>query len=238
MPATRARKGAQGDRRRLETAERPRARLASKPLLSVDEVAILLGLNRSSVYRSVQRGDFPLRVFPINGRLWVPRRAVEGLLQGANAEDGHQDGQRGMVTAQAGDQGLPVDSGPPGGPPGMKGEKEGPAHGPPTSMRGSVAAQQAGWAPAHEAGWEPSPQPPSAALREEGTESPDQGRQADLFPAEPTRCPAVAPFWCWRPTAGRRARLPVRPWRSTGRCSGGPSAPWTTPSELASGPQG
>ena len=58
-----------------------RERIA-KPLLSVDEVAILLGASRSSVYRSIERGDLPLPVFKINGRLRIARAAVERLLAG------------------------------------------------------------------------------------------------------------------------------------------------------------
>jgi excisionase family DNA binding protein len=54
----------------------------SKPLLSVEEAAILLGESRSSVYRSIERGDLPLPVFTINGRLRIARRAVERLLAG------------------------------------------------------------------------------------------------------------------------------------------------------------
>ena len=53
-----------------------------KPLLSVEETAILLGESRSSVYRSIERGDLPLPVFKINGRLRIARRAVERLISG------------------------------------------------------------------------------------------------------------------------------------------------------------
>lgn len=56
--------------------------LANKPLLSVDEVAILLGQSRSSIYRSIERRDLPLPIFKLNGRWRVPRRAVERLLDG------------------------------------------------------------------------------------------------------------------------------------------------------------
>jgi predicted DNA-binding transcriptional regulator AlpA len=56
--------------------------MRSKPLLSVEETAILLGESRSSVYRSIERGDFPLPVFKLNGRLRVSRRAVERLMDG------------------------------------------------------------------------------------------------------------------------------------------------------------
>jgi excisionase family DNA binding protein len=53
-----------------------------KPLLSVDETAVLLGESRSSIYRAIERGDLPLPVFTINGRLRITRRAVERLLAG------------------------------------------------------------------------------------------------------------------------------------------------------------
>lgn len=62
--------------------------LAHKPLLSVDEVAILLGQSRSSVYRSIERKDLPLPIFKLNGRWRVPRRAVERLLEGDVPEPG------------------------------------------------------------------------------------------------------------------------------------------------------
>jgi predicted DNA-binding transcriptional regulator AlpA len=45
----------------------------AKPLLSVTEVAILLGEERSTVYRSIQRGGFPLPVITINGQMRVAR---------------------------------------------------------------------------------------------------------------------------------------------------------------------
>jgi len=48
----------------------------------VDEAASLLGENRASIYRSIGRGDFPLPVFRINGRMRVVRRSVERLLAG------------------------------------------------------------------------------------------------------------------------------------------------------------
>ena len=56
--------------------------LATKPLLSVEDTAVLLGQSRSSIYRAIDRGDLPLPVITINGRLRVPRRAVERLLDG------------------------------------------------------------------------------------------------------------------------------------------------------------
>jgi excisionase family DNA binding protein len=68
--------------------------VSSKPLLSVEEVAILLGESRSSIYRSIERGDLPLPVFRINGRLRIARRAVERLIAGELplvADDGFVD---------------------------------------------------------------------------------------------------------------------------------------------------
>jgi excisionase family DNA binding protein len=59
-----------------------RASVGRQPLLSVEEAATLLGQNRSSVYRSIERGDFPLPVFRINGRYRIVRAAVERLLAG------------------------------------------------------------------------------------------------------------------------------------------------------------
>lgn len=68
--------------RRAETIGRTARDLGSKPLLSLDEAAILLSIGRATVYRSVKRGDFPVSVLRINGRMRVPRVAVERLLAG------------------------------------------------------------------------------------------------------------------------------------------------------------
>jgi excisionase family DNA binding protein len=70
--------------------------LATKPFLSVSEVAVLFGTHRATLYRSIERGDFPLPVVVLNGRRRVPRVAVERLLHGESqpevdavaAEDG------------------------------------------------------------------------------------------------------------------------------------------------------
>lgn len=56
--------------------------LSRKPLLSIDETAILLGENRATCYRAIKTGTFPLPVIVLGGRLKVPRRAVERLLDG------------------------------------------------------------------------------------------------------------------------------------------------------------
>jgi predicted DNA-binding transcriptional regulator AlpA len=55
---------------------------STRPLLSVEQTAILLGESRSAIYRSIERGDFPVPVFRINGRLRITRRSVERLLEG------------------------------------------------------------------------------------------------------------------------------------------------------------
>jgi len=58
---------------------------ASKAFLSVEETAVLLGESRSTLYRSIHRGDFPLQVITINGRLRIARWGVERLTRGWDA---------------------------------------------------------------------------------------------------------------------------------------------------------
>ena len=53
-----------------------------KPLLSVDDAAVLLGQSRSSIYRAIGRGDLPVPVFTINGRIRIARHVVERLPAG------------------------------------------------------------------------------------------------------------------------------------------------------------
>ena len=53
-----------------------------KPLLSVEEAANLLGETRSTLYRSIKEGTFPLPIFRIGRRIRIPRRSVERLLDG------------------------------------------------------------------------------------------------------------------------------------------------------------
>lgn len=62
---------------------RERASIGSKPLLSVDEAALLMGETRSTLYRAIRAGTLPLPVHLIGRRLKIPRRAVERLLEGA-----------------------------------------------------------------------------------------------------------------------------------------------------------
>jgi predicted DNA-binding transcriptional regulator AlpA len=54
-----------------------------RALVGIDEAAVLLGEDRSTLYRSIKRGDFPLPVVTINGRMRVPRRMIEELMTGA-----------------------------------------------------------------------------------------------------------------------------------------------------------
>src|SRR5437016_301674 len=61
--------------------------LGIKPLLSVGEAAALLDLDRSTAYRAIRRNTFPVPVHTIAGRLRIPRRAVERLLDGGVPED-------------------------------------------------------------------------------------------------------------------------------------------------------
>jgi excisionase family DNA binding protein len=59
---------------------------SSKPLLSVEETAILLGETRSTLYRALKAGTLPLPVFRIGSRIRIPRRAVERLIDGLDPE--------------------------------------------------------------------------------------------------------------------------------------------------------
>lgn len=61
---------------------RPSTTARGSAFLSVDETASLLGVSRATLYRSIQRGDFPLPVVTLNARLRVPRRSVDRLLDG------------------------------------------------------------------------------------------------------------------------------------------------------------
>lgn len=59
-----------------------RAQRHPKPLLSVEETAILLGETRSTLYRAVKAGTLPLPMFRIGSRIRIPRSAVERLIAG------------------------------------------------------------------------------------------------------------------------------------------------------------
>lgn len=59
---------------------------STRPLLSVEETAILLGETRSTLYRALRAGTFPLPYFRIGSRIRIPRRAVERLIEGLDPE--------------------------------------------------------------------------------------------------------------------------------------------------------
>ena len=56
-----------------------RARL-HRLTMNIDDVAPLLGINRSTAYELIRRGTFPLPVIQLGRRVVVPRKAVEELL--------------------------------------------------------------------------------------------------------------------------------------------------------------
>ena len=58
-----------------------------RPLLSVEETAILLGETRSTPYRALKAGTLPLPVFRIGSDFRIPRRAVERLIEGLDPEE-------------------------------------------------------------------------------------------------------------------------------------------------------
>ena len=65
-----------------------------KPLLSVEEAAELLGYSRPSLYRAISLGQLPLPVFHIGGRIRIPRKAVEKMIEGELMDEFKPDGHR------------------------------------------------------------------------------------------------------------------------------------------------
>lgn len=55
---------------------------AGSPLVGLSELAEVLGVHRSTLYRSIERGRFPLPIVRVGARISVPRAAVERLLAG------------------------------------------------------------------------------------------------------------------------------------------------------------
>jgi predicted DNA-binding transcriptional regulator AlpA len=53
-----------------------------RPLLGVEETALLSGETRSTRYRAVKAGTLPLPVLRIGSRIRIPRLAVENLIAG------------------------------------------------------------------------------------------------------------------------------------------------------------
>ena len=64
----------------MALTRRPHTPIHQKPLLSVEETAILLGRSRSAVYRAIDRGDLPLPVY----RMAVAIRSRDGRLSGCS----------------------------------------------------------------------------------------------------------------------------------------------------------
>ena len=62
--------------------------IGSRPLLSVEDAAVLLGETRSTLCRAIKAGTLPLPVFQIGARMRIPRKAVEQLLEGHGPPDG------------------------------------------------------------------------------------------------------------------------------------------------------
>ncbi len=56
--------------------------LPPKPLVSVEEAADLLGETRSTLYRAIKQGSFPIPVRRIGARIRIPRRSIERFLEG------------------------------------------------------------------------------------------------------------------------------------------------------------
>jgi excisionase family DNA binding protein len=80
-----------------------RAAWTARAFLSIEETAVLLGISRATLYRSVHRGDFPMPVVRLNGRMRVPRRAVERLMEGTVSPTLSQPGASGGGTPSASD---------------------------------------------------------------------------------------------------------------------------------------
>lgn len=72
---------------------------SSKPFLSVVEAATLLGESRSTIYRSIAHEDFPVAVVAINGRLRIPRKALERFIDGDSVKASEPGGPQATPTA-------------------------------------------------------------------------------------------------------------------------------------------
>ncbi len=67
------------------TGETRRASSGKAPLLSISELAELTGVHASTLYRSINRGSFPIPIIRLGSRIRVSRAAAERLVGG---EDG------------------------------------------------------------------------------------------------------------------------------------------------------
>jgi predicted DNA-binding transcriptional regulator AlpA len=66
--------------------ESHRARL-KRLTLDIDEVAPLLGINRSTAFELIRRDTFPLPVIRLGRRIVVSSKAVEALLGSSISDD-------------------------------------------------------------------------------------------------------------------------------------------------------
>ena len=62
-------------------------------LLSVEEAATLLGIDRATCYRAIRNDTLPVPVVRLGGRIRIPKRAVERLLEGTEPAVGSQPSQ-------------------------------------------------------------------------------------------------------------------------------------------------
>jgi excisionase family DNA binding protein len=53
---------------------------SASPLLTISELAALLGIHRSTLYRTIARSELPLPVIRVGATMRVPRAAVERIL--------------------------------------------------------------------------------------------------------------------------------------------------------------
>jgi excisionase family DNA binding protein len=63
----------------------------NKPLLSVAEVALLLGRDRSTLYDAIKEGTFPLPIVRLRKQIFIPRAYVERLLGGKDSSNGSEN---------------------------------------------------------------------------------------------------------------------------------------------------
>ena len=54
-----------------------------RPLVTIEQAAVLLGLGRSTLYRAVDAGRVPFAVHRIGGVRYVSRASIRRLLEGA-----------------------------------------------------------------------------------------------------------------------------------------------------------
>lgn len=68
-----------------------RANEPAHPLLTIGELAEIVGVNPSTLYRAITREDFPVPIVRFGDRIRVPRAAVEALIYGDDRGDASSD---------------------------------------------------------------------------------------------------------------------------------------------------